>query len=319
MKKIIAALAAGMLLLSDTANAQAYPAPDKPIRIIAPFTAGSATDISARIVADILRTELGATAIVDNRAGAQGLIGTEAATKASPDGYTLTISSSSLSSINPGLFKKLPYDPVAGFTHIGRLTTMPVLLLVREGGPYKTLADLLNAGQSGKLNFGYGSPGGQVSGVAFNDLVKIKAQGVSYKSQPPALTDLAGGIVDYVLADLSVATTLLKAGKLRALAVSSPQRLAEWKDVPTFSELGYKGFDLVVWVGLAGPAGMPNEMVQTLNTALTKALAKPEIQAKFHTLGMQTAPNSPQAQNEFVRAQLANWQKRMADARIQPE
>ncbi len=302
----------------SSANAAPYPG-DKPVKIIAAFSAGSATDISARIVGDVLRTELGANVIVDNKAGAQGLIGTDFAVKSPPDGYTLTISSSSLNSINPGLFKKLPYDAVNDFTHIARLTTMPILLLVNAYGPYKTIQDLIAAGNSGKLNYGYGSPGGQVSAVAFNNTAKVKAVGVAYKSQSPALTDLVGGVVDYVLADLSVATTLLKAGRLRAIAISTPHRLPEWKDVPTFAETGYKDYDLVVWVGLAGPAGMPKELTQRINAAINKALARPDVKEKFQALGMQAAPNSVEDQDQFVKSQLAAWKKRMVEAKIQPE
>lgn len=318
LKKIGHLVLWGALLASQSAHAQTYPEL-KPVKIIAAFTAGSATDISARIVGEILRAELKANVVVENKPGAQGIIGTESAVKSAPDGYTLTITSTSLNSINPGLFKKLPYDPLKDFSHVIRLTTMPVLLLVRTDSPYKTLQELVSAGKGGKLNYGYGSPGGQVSAVAFNSAARISSVGASYKSQPQALTDLAGGIVDYVLADLSVSTALLKAGRIRALATSSPQRLAEWKDVPTFAELGYKDYDLVTWVGLGGPAGMPKEVVQKLNAVIHAALSKPEVKEKFHTLGMQAAPNSVEEQELFVKTQLGIWQNRMTEARIQPE
>lgn len=308
----------GMALCHSGTMAQPFPQA-KPIRIIAAFSPGSATDISARIVAEVLKNELGAVTIVDNRPGAQGVIGTEAAVRAPADGYTLTITSSSLNAINPGLFRKLPYDPVKDFTHIARLTTMPMALLVKADGPHATLQDFVATAKGGKLTYGYGSPGGQVSAAAFNSAAAFDALGVPYKSQPPALADLAGGLVDYVLADLSAATTLMKAGRIKALALSAPQRVAQWPAVPTFAEAGYKDYDLVVWVGLAGPAGMPADIALRLNASIGKALSQPEIQDRFRLLGMQVAPNTMEGQNAFVQAQLAAWRKRMAQAGIEPE
>ncbi len=307
----------GMALWHGPAAAETFPS--KPIRIIAAFSPASATDISARIVGEVLRNELGAVTIIDNKPGAQGVIGTEAAVRAPADGYTLTITSSSINAINPGLFKKLPYDPVKDFTHITRLTTMPIALLVKADGPHATLQDFVAAAKGGRLTYGYGSPGGQVSAVAFNSAAAFDAQGVPYKSQPPALTDLAAGLVDYVLADLSAATALMKAGRIKALAISAPQRVAQWPAVPTFAEAGYKDYDLVVWVGLAGPAGMPTDVAQAIHAAIGKALSQPGIQERFRLLGMQAAPNTMQDQSAFVQAQLAAWRKRMAQAGIQPE
>lgn len=318
-RAIGACLAATLLAASHFAAAQAAYPGSKPVKIIAAFSPGSATDISARIVGEVLKNELKATVLVDNKPGAQGIIGTEAAVRSPADGYTLTITSTSLNSINPGLFKKLPYDAQKDFTHIARLTTMPILLLVKSDGPYANIKDFVTVAAQGKMSYAYGSPGGQVSAVAFNSTAKFDALGVPYKSQPQALTDLAGGLVDYALADLSVATTLMKGGRIKALAVSSTQRLAEWPDVPTFAEAGYKDYDLVVWVGLGAPAGMPSDAVKKINAALNKAFAQQSIKDKFHGLGMQAAPNTVEEQDAFVRSQLAVWQARMTQAKIVPE
>ncbi|MGS1107904.1 Bug family tripartite tricarboxylate transporter substrate binding protein [Achromobacter anxifer] len=321
MKTIrFALLACAALNLSaqGAAQAETYPG-DKPIKIVAAFSPGSATDTSARIIAEELRKDLNANVIVENKPGAQGLIGTEYAVRSPGDGYTLTISSSSLNSINPGLFKKLPYDAQKDFSHVSRLTTMPMLLLVRADGPYKDLATFVKQAASGSLNYGYGSPGGQVGAAAFNRIAGVRAEGVPYKSQPPALTDLAGGQVDYVMADLSVATPLLRGGKLRALAISTERRLPDLPDVPTFAETEYKDFDLVVWVGLAGPAGIPQPILERLNKAVNEALARPEVQQKFAALGMTAAPNTQAQQRAFVEAQLGTWGRRMQEANIKPE
>lgn len=320
MKRFYQVLVFGtsLLVASAAAAADAYPG-NKPIKIVAAFSTGSATDTSARILAEELRKDLGATVIVENRPGAQGVIGTEYALKSPPDGYTLTISSSSINSINPGLIKNLPYDANRDFTHIARLTTMPALLLVRSDSDIQTVAQLVEKGKGGKLNYGYGSPGGQVAAEAFNSVAGIRATGISYKSQPPALTDLAGGQLDYVIGDLSVATMLMRGGKIRALAVSTDHRLPEWKHVPTFAESGFKSYDLVFWVGLAGPAGIPKDIAQRLNAAVNKALARPEIRARFMGMGMEVSPNGLDAQDQFVRAQQQSWGDRMKQANIKPE
>nr|WP_051621583.1 tripartite tricarboxylate transporter substrate binding protein [Bordetella hinzii] len=304
---------AGAVLAAD-----AYPG-DKPVRIIAAFSTGSATDNSARILGQELSRDLGGNFIIENRPGAQGVIGTDFALRQPADGYTLTITSSSLNSINPGLVKDLRYDAVKDFTHISRLTTMPMLLLVRGDGDVSSVKDLVQKAKSKTLNFGYGSPGGQVAGAAFNSIAGVKATGIPYKSQPPALTDLAGGQVDYVLGDLSVAMPLIRSNKIRALAISTPQRLKDLPDVPTFAETGYSAFDLVVWVGVGGPAGMPADVVAKLNQSINKALARPEVQQKFELMGMTVAPNTPEQQLGFVQDQLATWSKRMKEAGIQPE
>jgi tripartite-type tricarboxylate transporter receptor subunit TctC len=320
MKRVLQTALLGSVLVAHSMAiaAEDYPG-NKPIKIIAAFSAGSATDTSARIIAEELRNDLGATVLVENKPGAQGVIGTEYAVKSPGDGYTLTISSSSLNSINPGLIKNLPYDATKDFTHITRLTTMPALLLVKHDSDIKTVAQLVERGKEKKLNFGYGSPGGQVAAEAFNRIAGIQSLGVPYKSQPQALTDLAGGQIDYVVGDLSVATTLMKGEKIRALAVSTDDRLPEWRDVPTFAESGFKPFDLVFWVGLAGPAGIPPEVAQRLNVSVNKALAKPEIRERFMNMGMEVAPNSVEAQQEFVRSQLKSWAARMQEANIKPE
>lgn len=318
MRYALLACAALAVSAQGVAYADAYPG-DKPIKIVAAFSPGSATDTSARIIAEELRKDLKANVIVENRPGAQGLIGTEYAVRSPGDGYTLTISSSSLNSINPGLFKHLPYDAQKDFSHVSRLTTMPMLLLVRADGPYPDLATFVKKAASGSLNYGYGSPGGQVGAAAFNRIAGVRAEGVPYKSQPPALTDLAGGQVDYVMADLSVATPLLRGGKLRALAISTERRLPDLPDVPTFAETGYQDFDLVVWVGLAGPAGIPQPILERLNKAVNDALARPEVQQKFAALGMTVAPNTQAQQQAFVQAQLGTWGRRMQEANIAAE
>jgi tripartite-type tricarboxylate transporter receptor subunit TctC len=293
--------------------------PSKPVRIIASFTAGSTTDTSARILAEQLRKDLGATVIVENKPGAQGVIGTDFAAKAAPDGYTLVLSSSSLHSANPGLFKRMPYDPVKDFVHISRIATIPMMALVRTESEHKTLDQLVAKAKSGKLFYGYGSAGTQVAAATLNSLARVTAEGVAYKGVPGAMADMLGGQIDYVVADQSVSTALLRGGKLRALAISTDKRLPQWPNVPTFAESGYKEFDLVVWVGLAAPAGTPPDVVRRINSAVTAALSRPEVQEKYAALGMEVTPNSVEDQTAFVRSQLAVWTQRIKSADIQPE
>ena len=316
--KIIITAILGFSVVGTAIASDSYPK-DKAVKVIAAFAPGSATDISARIVGEVLSKELGATVIVENKPGAQGVIGTNFALRSPADGYTLTITSSSLNSVNPGLFKDLSYDGINDFTHISRLTTMPILLLVKEDSPFSSIESFVNEAKKGNLKYGYGSPGGQVSAVAFNGATNIESLGVPYNGQPPALTDLAAGHVDYVLADLSVATALMKSGRLKALAVSTADRLAEWPDVPTFSESGYSDYDLVVWVGLGGPANIPENIVQKINLALNNSLSSSEYVSKFKQLGMSVDVNSPEDQLNFVKSQRQAWQKRMDEAQIKPQ
>jgi tripartite-type tricarboxylate transporter receptor subunit TctC len=293
--------------------------PDKPITIIVPFSPGSATDTSARILTEKLGPRLNVPIVIENKPGASGTIGSMAAARAHPDGYTLILTSSSTHSATPALFRKLGYDPTGDFIHVVRIATIPMMLVVRADAPYKTVEELIKATQGRPLNYAYGSPTSQIAGATFNTVAKATANGVPYKSQPPAVTDLLGGHVDYLFADLSVVTSFMQAGKLRGLAFTGQSRAQAFPDVPTLAELGYKNFDLVVWVGVAVPAGTPDPVVQRLNREVAAILADPDTVRRFEALGMHVSPNSVAEHQAFAQAQRKVWTQRAVDARIEPQ
>jgi tripartite-type tricarboxylate transporter receptor subunit TctC len=217
------------------------------------------------------------------------------------------------------LFRKLPFDPTGDFTHVVRIATIPMMLVVREDAPYKSLQELVKATQAKPLNYAYGSPTSQIAGATFNTVAGAAANGVPYKSQPPAVTDLLGGHVDYLFADLSVVTSFMQAGKLRGLAYTGHERAKEFPSVPTLAELGYQKFDLVVWVGVAVPAKTPDAIVQKLNQEVAAILREPDVLQRFESLGMQVSPNSVAEHQAFAQSQRQVWTQRAIDAKIEPQ
>ncbi|KDD15954.1 Bug family tripartite tricarboxylate transporter substrate binding protein [Bordetella bronchiseptica] len=315
-------LAAGTLAafaaLAGAAHAQAT-YPDKPITIVVPFSPGSATDTSARIISEKLGPRLNVPIVIENKPGASGTIGASFAARAQADGYTLILTSSSTHSATPALFRKLPFDPTGDFIHVIRIATIPMMLVVRDDAPYKSAEELVKATQAKPLNYAYGSPTSQIAGATFNTVAGAAAAGVPYKSQPPAVTDLLGGHVDYLFADLSVVTSFMQGGKLRGLAFTGQTRAKDFPDVPTLAELGYRNFDLVVWVGVAAPEGTPDEVVQRVNREVAAVLAEPDVMQRFESLGMQVLPNSVAEHQEFALAQRKVWTQRAVDAKIEPQ
>lgn len=316
-KAVLAAVAGALTIVSSSALANKFPS--NPMKIVAAFAPGSTTDNIARILANEFSKEFGVPVIVENRAGAQGVIGVQMTLAAPADGNTMTITSSSLNSSSPGLIKNLPYDPVGGFSHIGRIAVMPWMVLVASGSPAKNIKDLQASVKNGQSFFGYGSAGAQVAAEFFNTTVAVKATGVPYNGQPAAMTGLLGNQVQYMLADQSVSTGLLKAERVRALGVSTPQRLQQWPTVPTFAEQGFGSYNLEAWVGLGAPAGTPDDVVAKLNGALNRALAKPDVLEKLAGLGMVASPNTEKEQRQYVQDQLKNWGDRIKAAGIEPQ
>ncbi|MNR01962.1 Tripartite tricarboxylate transporter family receptor [compost metagenome] len=257
--------------------------------------------------------------MIENKPGASGTIGSSFTARAQPDGYTLILTSSSTHSATPALFRKLPFDPTGDFIHVVRIATIPMMLVVREDAPYKTLQELVKATQAKPLNYAYGSPTSQIAGATFNTVAGAAANGVPYKSQPPAVTDLLGGHVDYLFADLSVVTSFMQGGKLRGLAFTGHERAKEFPNVPTLSELGYKNFDLVVWVGVAAPAKTPDAIVQKLNQEVSAILREPDVLQRFESLGMQVSPNTVAEHQAFAQTQRQIWTQRAVDAKIEPQ
>jgi tripartite-type tricarboxylate transporter receptor subunit TctC len=311
-------LAAALLALPKDVVAQNYP--DRPVKVIVPFSAGSGGDTTARIVAEELRKTLGGAFVVDNRPGASGQIGTDAAAKAVADGYTLLQTSSAQNSAGPWLAKKLPYDPIKDFAHIARVISVPFLLVVHPEVPTKTVKEFIeHAKRSPGLMYGHGSATSQVASATFSTLAGIETMSVPYKSQPPAVVDLMAGRIQFMMADLSVVGEQVKAGKLRALAITSRNRSAQFPDVPTLAEQGMTGFDLEVWVGIAAPAGTPAAIVKKLSDEILKMGQREEVRQRFQAVGFDLVPNTVADHAVFLQQQLEVWGKRIKDAGLQPE
>lgn len=257
--------------------------------------------------------------VIENKPGASGTIGSSTAARAAPDGYTLILTSSSTHSATPALFRKLPYDPTGDFIHVIRIATIPMMLVVRADSPYGSVSQLVQATRAKPLNYAYGSPTSQIAGATFNSVAGAAANAVPYKSQPPAVTDLLGGHVDYLFADLSVVTSFMHSGKLKGIAFTGQARSKDFPDVPTLAELGYRNFDLVVWVGVAAPKDTPAPVVERLNREITRILSEPDSIAKFETLGMQVAPNTLAEHQAFAQSQRQIWTQRAIDAKIEPQ
>ena len=310
---LFAALAAVSL-----AHAQGYPA--KPVKLVVPFPAGSATDQVARLVGSELQGALGQPFVVDNKPGAQGTIAAEGVAKSAPDGYTLMVSTNTPQAAAPALFKELRYDPVKDFQPIARLGTISFMLMVAPEFPAKNLKEFLAHAKSnpGKLSGGYGSAGSQVSQALLRSMGKISFVDVPYKGLPQAITDVMGGAVSFTFADLANALAQQKGGKLRGLAVTSEKRSPLAPDVPAIAE-ELKGYELIAWFALMAPAGTPPEIVNRLYAATAAALKKPDSATRFATLGTDVALQDPAQLAEFIKAEIAKWGRMAKEAGIQPQ
>jgi tripartite-type tricarboxylate transporter receptor subunit TctC len=310
----------GSLLAAAPALAQPYP--NRAVKIVVPFAAGSATDIAARLMADELRQALNQSFVIDNKPGASARIGAETVAKAPPDGYTLLVTTNTSHSANPHLFKTLSYDPIRDFAPVAGIMNIPVIIVVNPKSSARTLGDLIAQAkaQPGKLSYGYGNSIGQVTAAAFAKAAGMQVTAVPYKSSPQAMTDLMGDQLAYAVTDMAAGQALVAAGKLRALAVSSEKRSAIMPDLPAMNETpALAGFELVAWIAMFAPAGTPPDIVNTLGAEMRKALAKPAIREKIAGFSADVTPHTPTELGAFVRAQLVNWGKRIKDAGIEPE
>jgi tripartite-type tricarboxylate transporter receptor subunit TctC len=315
MKVVLLLLA---VLAGSPALAQTYPA--KPVRLVVPFPAGSATDQVARLVGGQLQEALGQPFIVENKAGAQGGIAAAEVARAAPDGYTIMVTTNTPQAANVSLFKKLNYDPVKDFAPIARLGTTSFMLMVKPDFPAKDLKGFLEhvRKQPGKLSAGYGSAGSQVSLAMLKSMGKLDVVEVPYKGIPQTITDTMGGSLAFTFVDLGNALAQAKGGKLRGLGVTSAKRTSLAPEQPAIAE-ALPGYELIAWFALVAPAKTPNDVVQRVHDSATKALAKPEIREKFATIGVDVAPLGPAELGKFIQSEIAHWAKLVKLANIQPE
>jgi len=305
MKRLLFALAA--LALSFAAIAQPYPS--KPVKIVAPFAPGGSADTLGRLVAQKLTEQLKENFVVENRPGAGGVLGSELVSNAPPDGYTLVVSGIASHVIAPQLPQGTPYDPLKDFTHIALFGGPPAVLAVNPSLPAKNLKEFIELAKKKPLS--YGSPGNGTQGQLVAELFKREAgidlQHVPYKGASNAVSDLMGGHIPAVSTTLSTAATQIKAGKARALALSSSARLPDYPDVPTFAESGFPNIVGTVWFSLSGPAGMPHEIVDKLNAEVRRALELSDVRARLRHDGI--VPNRLDAKEftAFVADELRRW------------
>ncbi len=295
-----------------------YPA--RPVRIIVPFGAGSATDTVTRTIGQNLADALGQPMVVDNRAGANGTIGAELAAKSPKDGYTLLMSTNTPSAAAPSLMKKINYDPVKDFSPIARIGTIAFVLVANPSLPAKSIKELIALAkqQPGKLTAGSGSAGSLVPVFMLQQMGGIELNHIPYKSIPPALADVMGGQINMVYADMVTGSPQVKSGKVRALGVTSKKRDPLLPDVPAIAET-LKDFELIAWFALFAPAGTPQPIVDRLAAESQKILARSEVRERFAGMGIQVAPLSPAELGVFQKSELAKWAKLAKAANIVPE
>ena len=300
------------------AHAQNYPT--RPVRLIVPFPAGSATDQVARVVGAELQQALGQPFVVENKAGAQGAIAAAEVAKATPDGYTLMLTTNTPQAANVSLFKKLSYDPVKDFTPITRYGTTSFMLMVRPDFPAKDLKEFIAHARSqpGKLSGGYGSAGSQVSLAMLKQLGKLDIVEVPYKGIPQTITDTMGGSLQLTFVDMANAQAQVKGGKLRGLGVTNGRRSPLAPDMPAIAE-ELKGYEVIAWFALVAPAKLPEPIVQRLNETNMKALAKPDVKEKFALVGTDVAPMGPAEFGKFIQSEVAHWAQLVKLAGIEPE
>ena len=320
MMSVAAVLAA--LALADAASAQgAYPT--KPIRMIVPFPPGGGTDILSRLVANKLTESAGWQIVVDNRGGAGGNIGLDAAAKAAPDGYTMVMGQTSNLTINPSLYSKLPYDSLRDFTPVSVVASSPIAFMVMAKAPYRTLKDLIAAGKAkpGEVTFATTGNGtvGHLTGELIQRIAGVKYVHVPYKGSAQAFPDLLGGRIGFFLASLETAIPQMKAGAIRTLAVTSAQRVPALPDIPTVGESGYPGFETATWYGILVPKGTPPPIVARLGTEIVKVLESADVRERMAANGGATIKPGPAAFDAQLKSELTKWSRVIREAGVKIE
>ncbi len=315
-------LAAPAALATVPAFAQA-PWPPGPIRGICPFAPGSATDIVARLFADAMRPTLGQPIVIENRAGAGGMLGAEAVARAAPDGMTLLFGTNSTNAAANALFKRVPFDMERAFVPISTLASVPLIVAVKADSPHRTLTDLLTAARARPeaITYAQASSSQRVAAEMLASMAGMKMLMVPYRSSPLAVQDLIAGRVDVFVADQAVILPQVQSGSLRALAVTTRERSAQLPDVPTVGEAGnLPDYELFAWFVLAAPAGTPAPIVTRLNPAVRAARDSPELRERLATgVGMAVRPSTPEEAARFIAAETVKWTNAIRAAGIEPE
>ena len=320
-RQLSAVCAVALLLCAAPVAGQTYPS--KPVRIIVPFAPASTIDIIGRIIAPKLSEALAQPVLVDNRPGAGGAVGMEAAAKAAPDGHTIVIGALGPLAMNPALYPKTPFDPVRDFAAVSLLATGPVVIAVHPSVPVKDVKELVALAKQrpGQLNFG--SPGvgssPHLTGELLKMLTGVDIVHVPYKGNAEALTDLISGRVSIVFTGVPPVVPMVKAGRAKLLATTGRQRLAQLPDVPTIAEAGYPGAQVLIWYGAVAPAATPKDVIARLNREIVKVMQVPDVRERFSQQGIDPETSTPEQFAQLVREEYARWTKVIRTSGIKVE
>ena len=318
-------VAAMALILACVPAAMAQSSwPSRPIKIMVPFAAGGTSDILARLLGEKLSISLNTPVLVDNKPGAGGVVGADSVAKTRPNGYTLLLGTISSHAINPALRPNMPYDAAKDFAPVILLGSISNVLIVGASQPFKTVADVIATAKKDPtrpINFASSGQGSSqhMSGEMFKLMTGSALTHIPYRGSAPAIQALMGGEVPMSFETATVALPQIKAGKVRALAVTSAKRSPVLPDVPTMQEAGVAGFDVTSWQAVYAPAGTPASIVQRLNTEIEKILAQPEVKEKMEGLGLEHTPNTPKQFAEFNKSEIEKWIKVVKEGDVKPE
>jgi tripartite-type tricarboxylate transporter receptor subunit TctC len=288
-------------------NAQTYP--NKPITLVAPFSAGGALDLIARAVAQKLNEEWGQPVMVDNKAGAAGIIGTQYVARAEPDGYTILLGATTTHGINPSLYQKLPYDAVKDFAPVSLVATIPHILVVNPSLPVNTLSEFIKYAKT-KPGLAFGSAGigspHHLAGEMLKSQAQLDLQHIPYKGSAPAMVGVMSGELGFMSVEITAAMPHIKSGKLKPIAVAASKRVPG-VDLPTFAESGLPGFEVTAWYAIFAPQGTPKDVVAKMNSAIAKAVMKKDVKEKFASLGAVPVGGSSDELGAYVKAEISRW------------
>jgi tripartite-type tricarboxylate transporter receptor subunit TctC len=300
--------------------ASAYPS--KPIHFILPFPPGGGTDILGRIIAERLTTNLGQPVVIENRGGAGGNVGAEAAAKSAPDGYTIVLVAPSLA-ISPSLYAKLNYDPVKDLAPVSLVGSVPNVLITHPSVPAQNLAEFIALAKSrpGGMNFGSGGNGtsNHLAGELFNVMAGVKLVHVPYKGVNLAMNDVLAGQIQLVVIGIPAALPFIKSGRLRALAVIAPQRAPTLPEVPTVAEAGLANYEVTTWYAVLTPAGTPRPIIERLNAELVRVMHAPDLKERFAATGMEPRTSTPEELADYIRQEIAKWGKVVREAGLKAD
>lgn len=313
----------GGLALAGVSPAAAQAFPSRPLTLVVPFAAGGSTDVVARIIAQKMSEVIGQQIVVENATGGGGNVGAARVSRAAPDGYTLVMGTVGTHTLNPLILKRKPYDPVADFTPVSLLVIVPNVLIVNPAYPARTVADLIALAKKdpGKINYassGLGTPL-HLSGELFNSMAGVKMQHVPYRGAGPALNDVVANQVSVMFDNLPSASSFMQAGTLRAIAVTTKERVPSFPDVPTIAESGLPGYETYTWNALFAPKNTPRELVDRIQAAAVKAVQDPGVQERMKVFSATVVGSTPEALEAHVKAEIAKWTPIVRDANVSLE